>query len=195
MEECPNCGQNIKKDDTVCPYCGTDIETYEQASDEEPSEEPSEEAIEKSEPLTEKEKIESEILDNVIKRVDSYWEEKWQEEAGGNLTDTDEKRAMVSKESWKYTEDESPASRSRAIDVLGLCAWLLLVAGVIGAVVIWRSMGGLAISGPSGATITSYLGLAFGIASLLGGIVSCAYLLVVCSIAENITEIKNKLLP
>jgi hypothetical protein len=191
MEECPNCGQTITEDDTVCPYCKTDIGTYEKSTDAEPAEE----VIEESGPLTEKEKIESEILDNVIQRVDAYWARKWQEEAAGEQTDTAEKGNMTSKAVGVYMEDEGLSSRSRAIDVLGLCAWLLLVVGVIGAIVIWRSMGGLEVSSQSGVGISSYLGLAFGIASLLGGIVSCAYLLVVCLIAENIAEIRNKLLP
>ncbi len=191
MEECPNCGQTINKDETVCSFCGTDIDKYEKSADEEPIEE----EIETPGPLTEKEKIESEILDNVIKRVDSYWEAKWQEDAGEVQAGTTEERNLAPNTGRAYMEDEGPSSRSKAIDVLGLCAWLLLVVGVIGAIVIWRSMGGFAVTGQSGVGITSYLGLAFGIASLLGGIVSCAYLLVVCSIAENIAEIRNKLLP
>ncbi len=191
MEECPNCGQTIKEEDTVCSYCGTDIDTYEKSADEEPEEE----TIEKSGPPSEKDIIESEILDNVIKRVDAYWAEKWREGSDDAQTEPAEKGDMMPKADKVYMEDGSISSRSKAIDVLGLCAWLLLVAGVIGAIVIWRSMGGVAVSGQSGAGITSYLGLAFGIVSLLGGIVSCAYLLVVCSIAENIAEIRNKFLP
>ncbi len=191
MEECPNCGQTIQQDDTVCPYCGADVDTNEESA----GEESAEETIEKSGPLTEKDKIESEILDNVIKRVDTYWEKKWQEDGGAAPPDTAEKGINPLNAGAAYVEDEGTASRSKAIDVLGLCAWLLLVAGAIGAVVIWRSVGGLAVSGQSGSGITSYLGLALGIASLLGGIVTCAYLLVVCFIAENIAEIRKKLFP
>jgi vacuolar-type H+-ATPase subunit I/STV1 len=67
----------------------------------------------------------------------------------------------------------------RAIGILKGCAWLNLVVGIALAIFVWMSQK------PAGPIVM------MGIVYAVAGIIGWALLLVVCSIAESLIEIRN----
>ena len=74
-------------------------------------------------------------------------------------------------------------NQEMALSALRFGAWLMLGLGVVGALVIWTTMG-----------ISPY-GVGLGFASLFYGVVSCPLVLVVCSIGENLIAIRKNTSP
>jgi hypothetical protein len=69
------------------------------------------------------------------------------------------------------------------INTLRIIAWLTLAIGIIGAIVIWNTMG----------TTEVPFAIAISIATLFSSIVTWAVLSVICGMAENLIEIRNSL--
>ncbi|MBI5076483.1 MAG: hypothetical protein HZB62_15130 [Nitrospirae bacterium] len=78
-------------------------------------------------------------------------------------------------------EDIKKKTQVFAIEVLAILAWVNLIAGVIGAFILWDKSG----SGDN----TLLLGLSFAVG--LQGLFGFVFLLVVVSIAENLIAIRN----
>jgi len=81
-----------------------------------------------------------------------------------------------------------------AISALRFFAWLNLICGIIGAIVIWKMMWTVEVpyqyvSGTY--TENNPLGIALGFASLIEGIFGCVIFLVICSMAENLIKIRK----
>ena len=78
----------------------------------------------------------------------------------------------------------SPSYRTGAIDVLGIFAWISLIVGIIGAIIIWSKYGGDSYE-------SNIAGIFVGIAVLIESILSCAFFLVISNIAENLAAIRK----
>ena len=85
----------------------------------------------------------------------------------------------------------APSYGQGAIDVLRVFAWLNLVAGAIIAIYIWSTMASVSVPGRY-STESNPLGIILGIAFLAQGVFGCAFLLVVCSMGENLIAIRKK---
>jgi hypothetical protein len=86
--------------------------------------------------------------------------------------------------------------RGNAILALRIFAWLDLVAGIIGAIVIWANFGSVEVPIFAGSTITrdqaNPIGISVGIALLAQGIFLFTLFLVVAGGAEDAAAIRNK---
>jgi ribosomal protein L40E len=86
--------------------------------------------------------------------------------------------------------------RGGAIGALRFFAWLDLVAGIIGAIVIWANFGSVEVPIFAGSTVTRVqanpVGISLGIAVLLQGIFLCAFFLVVAGAAEDVAAIRQR---
>jgi len=78
-------------------------------------------------------------------------------------------------------KDNSRAMGEGAISALRFFAWLNLIAGIIGAIAIWVTMG----------EVATPVGIGIGFAFLAEGIFGCALLLVICLMAENLIQIRK----
>jgi hypothetical protein len=91
--------------------------------------------------------------------------------------------------------DDRPASllpvRAKgqdAIDTLRFFAWANLVGGIIIAIYVWATMGTV---GDRGHSEGNPFGVVLGLAFFIEGVFGCAFLLVVCTIAENLIAIRK----
>jgi hypothetical protein len=73
-----------------------------------------------------------------------------------------------------------PSKGTAAINTLRFLAWFALVAGIIGAILIWIEF-------------EESISLGIGIGILLQGIFTCAFFLVIALIAENVIEIRKNI--
>jgi hypothetical protein len=81
----------------------------------------------------------------------------------------------------------SPATRA-----LRRLAWFNLACGVAGAIGVWLEIGWRYEKGSSYSTEANPAGIIFGLMVLIVGITACAFLLVVCDVAESISKIENE---
>jgi len=86
---------------------------------------------------------------------------------------------------------KKPKNNFDSIGFLKFFAWLDLCGGIIGAIWIWSAMGTTKVSGYSTLTAANPYGIVFGFAVFFQGIFLCALFLVICSIAENLIEIRK----
>lgn len=82
----------------------------------------------------------------------------------------------------------------KAISVLKFIAWLNLILGCLGALIIYTEFGTVEV--PSTSFYGTYqqtnpVGIAISLALLLEAIIGCAFLLVVCSMANNLISIRE----
>ena len=88
----------------------------------------------------------------------------------------------------------SPSCLS-AVGVLRAFGWVNLVAGIIAGVWIGKAMGTREVAREGYLSVTETaldpLGVALGFACILEGCFACALILVVCSMAENLSEIRR----
>jgi hypothetical protein len=80
-------------------------------------------------------------------------------------------------------------SEEKAIDYLRIFAWINLIAGIIGAIVIWSTIGTTGVLNEA-----NPIGISLGFVSLIGGFLGWALLLVICSVAKNLIEINKTLM-
>ena len=88
------------------------------------------------------------------------------------------------------SQQSSPATTA-AIQVLKFFAWLDLMAGIFGSVLIWASFGKTVIPGYFSLTETNPVAIGLGFAVLFQGVFCCALFLVIAQIAENLIAIKT----
>lgn len=82
-----------------------------------------------------------------------------------------------------------------AISTLRFIAWLNLICGCIGSLIIYIGWGTVFVSSPTYDFISHYetnpVAIALSLALLIEGIVGCAFFLVICSMAENLIAIRE----
>lgn len=85
-----------------------------------------------------------------------------------------------------------------AISILRFIAWLNLILGCIGSLIVYIGWGKVFVSSTTYGFISHYetnpIAIALSIALLIEGIVGWAFLLVVCSMANNLISIKENTL-
>lgn len=77
-----------------------------------------------------------------------------------------------------------------AISTLRCFAWLNLIIGIIGSMVLYNVLG-VAEKYSSYSTETNPFGIILTLAWLIEGVFGCAFLLVICSMAENLIAIRE----
>lgn len=92
-----------------------------------------------------------------------------------------------------------PERGQGAIFVLRVFAWLNLAGGIIGAILVWITMGITKVQhGLYGLTTLKEmnpLGITLGFVLLFEGVIGCVLLLVISSMAENLIEIRKNTRP
>lgn len=90
----------------------------------------------------------------------------------------------------------SPPERGGAIGALRFFAWLDLIAGAIGAIVVWSNFGSIEVPIYGGSSVTrthaNPFGIGLGIALFAQGIFLSAFFLVIAGAAEDIAAIRKK---
>ena len=82
----------------------------------------------------------------------------------------------------------------KAVETLRTFAWLNLIGGFFVAIYVWSTMAAIEVQGQFGIHHESNpLGIITGIAFLIEAVFGFVFLLVVCSMAENIIEIRKKI--
>jgi membrane associated rhomboid family serine protease len=94
------------------------------------------------------------------------------------------------------TDENSKTKQKNAISALRFFAWLNLISGIIGGIILWVTMGTkevpyYLISGTH--TEINPIGVSLGFASIIVGMIGCAFFLVICSMAENLIQIRETL--
>jgi hypothetical protein len=92
--------------------------------------------------------------------------------------------------------NQSPPFVPNSIVRLRHFAWIDLILGIVGAIVIWKNFGFVEI--PDEYINKTYfktnpMGILLGFISLFQGMLVCAFLHVICLIAENMIEIRKNL--
>ena len=80
-----------------------------------------------------------------------------------------------------------------AINILSGLAWIVLISGIIGSIIIWATMG--MIRNPKydyiDEKIANPAGIILGFEVLFFSVITCAFLIVVCGIAGNLIAIRK----
>lgn len=80
------------------------------------------------------------------------------------------------------------------INILRIVAWLTLLIGIVGAILIWSTMSTMEVPYtyvPGTHTESNPVGIGLGFATLFSSIVTWALLSVICDMAENLIQIRN----
>ena len=101
-----------------------------------------------------------------------------------NLTSKAPENSIVPNDDQSVHRPYGEIFRTGANGVLGIFAWISLVVGIIGAIIIWSKYGGDSYE-------INIAGIFVGVAVLIESILSCAFFLVIENIAENLAAIRK----